>query len=221
MKECFSFNRNSIRSQRWILIFHRVEKVESIFRSKKIFVENSFPRFWHFKPSRVQTDFSFKILVSDVNNNNSSSNNNNSNNNSGNDNNSSSFDCFSNLWNGIPVETKPKNRWNFKRVKNESGLTKKKHMKCFLSSSVKTVIVFRELLWLFRELSWLFSVTVFFYNEVSKLSSRPCHRIFGQRLEFRFRAEAVRSSFDRFQTGFVLKRSRLHEQWATSRYSKQ
>ena len=57
-----------------------------------------------------------------------------------------------------------------------------------------------------------FSGTVFFYNEVSKLSSRPCHRIFGQRLEFRFRAEAVRSSFDRFETGFVLKRSRLHEQ---------
>ena len=154
MKECFSFNRNSIRSRRWILIFHRVEKVESIFRSKKIFVENSFPRFWHFKPSRVQTDFSFKILVSDVNNNNSSSNNNNNSNNSGNDNNSSSFGCFSNLWNGIPVETKPKNRWNFKRVKKESGLTKKKLMKCFLSSSVITVLVFRELLWLFRELSF-------------------------------------------------------------------
>ena len=155
MKECFSFNRNSIRSRRWILIFHRVEKVESIFRSKKIFVENSFPRFWHFKPSRVQTDFSFKILVLDVNKNNSGNDNDNNNNNNNSDDHNS-FGCCSNLWNGIPVETKPKNRWNFKRVKNESGLTKKKLMKCFLSSSVITVLVFRELLWLFRELSWLF-----------------------------------------------------------------
>ena len=220
MKECFSFNRNWIRSRRWILIFHRVEKVESIFRSKKIFVENSFPRFWHFKPSRVQTDFSFKILVLDVNNNNNnnSSNNNNSGNDNDNDNNSSSFGCCSNLWNGIPVETKPKNRRNLWRM---NQVWQKETYEVFsviigdnCSRDSGTIVTFSGTF-------VTFSVTVFFYNEVSKLSSRPCHRIFGQRLEFRFRAEAVRSSFDRFETGFVLKRPRLHEQWATSRYSKQ